>query len=409
MKSKAIFGLLVLSVFSIGFAAVTAQSVQAKKDEVTLCHATSSRTNPYGPKAITVDADSVIKQGHGGHTGNIFDPSDATQENWGDIIPAFDYIDKDGKTQSYPGMNLPAGQAWLDNNCQKPGTPAINYCDTTLVEGSVANWLQKNGINGADCFDSAVDQACGYLNVTITAQPEPGYASRFRAVYTTNGPVASPYENFPATFAEDFNGGSVDVTWFTVGPEKDWLIGTAFPNFWSNVGETIKVNTNCEKESTPAVIKAAVKCVTYQHQAKIELTLTNSGETDGEVSVNGEIVNVPAESSVVSYFDSKTNVKVVDGEEVILEQTLDCTPGQGGGVITPETPKAPEAPETPKTPEAPETPKTPEAPESQKSPESPIVLPNTFGASTPLVSAGALSFASLILVAGTAIKSRLLA
>lgn len=395
MKSKAIFGLFAFAVVSFGFVALTAQTAQADDHKVTICHATNSHKNPYTTNTVSKSSVDELKNkylnGHGDHIGPVWYEGIA-DHSWGDIIPPFVYNKPNGGTTTYPGYNWTAeGQAFYNNNCNELNSTEPNYCDTTQVTGSVASWLTKNSMNGADCFDYAVEQRCGYLNVTITDQPQPGYATSFRAVYTLNGLVASPYTNFPAVFAEDFNGGSVDVTWFTVGPEKDWLIDTTFPNFWSNVGRTITVDTDCEGESTPAVIKAAVKCATYQDQAKIELTLTNRGETAGEVSVNGKIVNVPAESSVVSYFDSKTNVKVVDGEEVILDQTLDCTPGQGGGGTTPETSK------------------TPEVPESPKSPESPIVLPNTFGASTPLVASGALSFASLILVAGTAIKSRLLA
>ena len=439
MKTKAIFGLLALFVAILGFSSATYAAIGLNQGaEVQVGEGWGNVVEAKDLPKHTANAagkTSNIAAGDGWSLDVVIDAS----QNWtvvatGNVpegsFPLFVQKGEGNDTNVYKStitiskdvegnrvINLGSGLGTYSVNevrwgsfVQTTPVPVPDNCDTSKVSGGVASWLEENGINGADCFDYAVEQRCGYLNVSITKQPMPLYAKvPFRAVYTLNGQVASPYSNFPRTFDEDFNGGSVDVTWFTVGPEKDWLIDTTFPNFWSNVGRTITVDTDCKEESTPAAIEAVVKCATYQDQAKIELTLTNSGETAGEVSVNGEIVNVPAKSSVVNYFDSKTNVKVVDGEEVILDQTLDCTPGQGGGGTTPETPKTPETPETPKTTEAPETPKTLEAPESPKSPESPIVLPNTFGASTPLVSAGALSFASLILVAGTAIKSRLLA
>ena len=60
---------------------------------MTFCHRTNSVSNPYN--LITTDADSIIQQGHSGHTGPLF-PAD----NWGDIIPSFDYSDG-----SFPGRD----------------------------------------------------------------------------------------------------------------------------------------------------------------------------------------------------------------------------------------------------------------------------------------------------------------
>src|SRR3954447_26173195 len=72
---------------------------------VSFCHATSSVHNPYN--LITTDADSIIQQGHGSHTGPVY-PTD----NWGDIIPPFDYTG--GR---YPGLNWPDGAAILQGGC----------------------------------------------------------------------------------------------------------------------------------------------------------------------------------------------------------------------------------------------------------------------------------------------------
>ena len=75
---------------------------------MTICHATSSETNPYNQ--ITVDDDSIVKEnGHGGHAD--------------DIIPPFDYVE-DGVTKQYPGKNWDeAGRAIFAKGCEVPPTP----------------------------------------------------------------------------------------------------------------------------------------------------------------------------------------------------------------------------------------------------------------------------------------------
>lgn len=75
------------------------------RGKVTLCHATSSKTNPY--VLITVDRNAVLKKGHGSHTGGLY-----PTKGWGDIIPPFD---------DYAGLNWPGGQAILDSGCSPNG------------------------------------------------------------------------------------------------------------------------------------------------------------------------------------------------------------------------------------------------------------------------------------------------
>jgi uncharacterized repeat protein (TIGR01451 family) len=75
--------------------------------QVTICHATSSETNPY------VQLDVPTKQifGKDGH--------DTHPE---DIIPPFEYVDDDGVTQEYPGKNWPEGVAIWENGCEPTTT-----------------------------------------------------------------------------------------------------------------------------------------------------------------------------------------------------------------------------------------------------------------------------------------------
>jgi hypothetical protein len=110
--------------------------------KVTLCHATNAAENPY--VLITVDPASVFQQGHDQHLGPVFDPAlhSQAERGWGDIIPSFDYAYEHGNASfagTYPGLNVPEGQAILDNGCQLPPPPpqprTTSLTVTKVVEG----------------------------------------------------------------------------------------------------------------------------------------------------------------------------------------------------------------------------------------------------------------------------------
>ena len=107
--------IIVAAVVLLGVAASASTSSSeadaTPNEKVTICHATSSRTNPYN--VITVDASAVDEQnnpdlnGHGDHLGPVFPGA-----RWGDIIPPFG---------DFPGYNWSAaGQAIWNNDCAPP-------------------------------------------------------------------------------------------------------------------------------------------------------------------------------------------------------------------------------------------------------------------------------------------------
>lgn len=88
----------------------TATWASTHATKVTLCHRTNSNTNPY--VQITVDENAVVKQGHDGHDGPVWNSGLKAQHvKWGDIIPPFG---------EYPGKNYPAGKSILDDGCKIP-------------------------------------------------------------------------------------------------------------------------------------------------------------------------------------------------------------------------------------------------------------------------------------------------
>jgi hypothetical protein len=130
----ALFGAL----FAAPAAAQVAPGSTTPQQDITYCHSTSreggggnSLTNPYVEH--TSDANSIIKQGHGNHTGPIFPETDANG-SWGDIIPPFDY---DGG--HFPGLNwTPLGQTVVAAGCLvviEPPNPPDETTTSTAPPG----------------------------------------------------------------------------------------------------------------------------------------------------------------------------------------------------------------------------------------------------------------------------------
>ncbi len=92
----------------------------APAEKVQICHATNSVSNPYIVNSVntsSVDEEgNKFLNGHGDHTGPVFDPADPPA-SWGDIIPPITNPDT-GTT--FPGLNWPAGEAIWTNGCQVP-------------------------------------------------------------------------------------------------------------------------------------------------------------------------------------------------------------------------------------------------------------------------------------------------
>lgn len=128
----------------------------------------------------------------------------------------------------------------------------VDYCDPSQKPGgmSIAEWLAAGQADGADCFNYEVSQSCGMLDVQFTENQTP-YDYSFRYVIGTTTPELVDWEGdgeLPVLFNEDEHGGSVDVTYYVVGPESEYFEGFGVPNIWDGNGTTVTVDTDCEAD-----------------------------------------------------------------------------------------------------------------------------------------------------------------
>ncbi len=160
---------VVAAVALLGVAATTStlsSGVDATPNEkVTICHATSSNTNPY--TVNRVDESSIDEQnnqylnGHGDHLGPIF-----PAPNWGDIIPAF---------RDFPGYNwTDAGRAIWNNGCVPPPVvEQVTPMEPTLVDPTcdAPGDVTINPVTGVVYTETVNDDG----SITVTATADEGY------------------------------------------------------------------------------------------------------------------------------------------------------------------------------------------------------------------------------------------
>lgn len=133
---KTHLAVLTAAVVAVGATVPLVAAQGTPSDKVTICHATASVTNPYtSPEVNTSSVDEVNNKfldGHGDHTGPVFDPAGGKdQPAWGDIIPPFE----SPIGTKFPGYNwTEAGQAIYNNGCQPvipTPTPTPTPTETT--------------------------------------------------------------------------------------------------------------------------------------------------------------------------------------------------------------------------------------------------------------------------------------
>lgn len=123
-------------------------------EKVTICHASSSQTNPYVQEEPNKSADV---SGHDGHTGPVW--FSGITVSWGDIIPPFTYTGG-----SYPGKNWTTeGQAIFNNGCAIPQScdaeeDCPSSCHVDTVEVADGNCGVKQCLGNAPAEEQCPDE-----------------------------------------------------------------------------------------------------------------------------------------------------------------------------------------------------------------------------------------------------------
>lgn len=209
-------------------------------------------------------------------------------------IPLFQYTEYD---------TLPAGIY------PASGTVTIKaFADLGYEITSQDTWTFNFDSNKCDQpFDTEGDpifsDQCGTVNDSYTIEPAQG------VTYRVNGNIV------PASFYPNASG-SIAIT--AEASDANYVLTGVTE--WSHEFST----ASC------AAITATAIC----NREGVIVTLTNEGDTDGSVSVNGDEVTVSGNSSeevIVPLTLWKASVEVYnDNESPLLVSDFDCTPGRGG-------------------------------------------------------------------------------
>jgi|SRR5665647_302080 len=134
-QGRRLFAVSAVAALGLAIGAAPSMATVGDMHSVTFCHRNSDTKDPY-VVGITTDSAAIIgPTGHSGHTGPVFDLTGGkTQPAWGDIIPAFDYVDSNGDPQHYGGLNVDTatGLDFLANGCKLPEGPHLSTL--TLVK-----------------------------------------------------------------------------------------------------------------------------------------------------------------------------------------------------------------------------------------------------------------------------------
>lgn len=286
----------------------TAEAKKAKPPKVTICHRTNAVNNPYVQLTVAQSAvdgvagNSGSKPDHyGEHQGPLVTATaqaQALKDNkikWGDIIPPVPGF--------HDGLNWTTeGQAVYNNGCNPVVT--VDYCDPTQRPRgmSIKQWVP----NDVRCVEPSVTQVCGEVTATITNQTPYNYDvswSEGAPDYNFNTSLTST----PATFPEDYNGGSVEVYYWVVGAEADYVTDRNIPNYWEQNAASVTVDTDCEGEPGRGggMPTEPTKPTTPTAEEVVSLpTTAGSGETAALISLSALSVMTIAGALIRRRFSS---------------------------------------------------------------------------------------------------------
>jgi hypothetical protein len=182
------------AILNRGCTSRTARAAQ----KVRLCHATNSQGNPYVAQEPAIANNGDLNGGHLGHVGPVF-PAD----DWGDIIPPYEYVDKNGETQVFPGYNWSEeGQATWQHGCEAPPPPTPEPITPIL-----------------ECVEATEDRFLahfGYQNPNPTTVEPPSSLNFFQPAPANRGqPTAFASGRVEDAFQVEWDGGA--LRWSVTG------------------------------------------------------------------------------------------------------------------------------------------------------------------------------------------------
>jgi hypothetical protein len=161
---------------------------QPAAEKVSYCHRTASVVNPYNLESTAVD--SIVKQGHGSHTGPVF-PEVGPDGKWGDIIPPFDY---DNGTKHFPGLNWPAGASVIAAGCAFHETiepPPEETTTTTVAATSTTTPATTTTVAPTTTTKPATTTTPGQTTTTALGAGSGSTTTIPGVTTTTTGPTVS--------------------------------------------------------------------------------------------------------------------------------------------------------------------------------------------------------------------------
>jgi uncharacterized repeat protein (TIGR01451 family) len=292
----------------------TAQAVgtPGQEDKITICHATASHSNPY---VVNQPDRSGDLDGHDNHNGPVW--FEGITEDWGDIIPPFDY----GDGLHYDGKNWTAeGQAILDNGCVMPSPPQP---DTgTLV-------VQKI-VSGGNAVASDFSLHVMSSSTDVSGSPQPGSGT------------GTSYTLTAGTYTISESGGPGD---FDAAFSSECSSGTVTVIAGQSVTCTVTNTFNPPDENSIDI--ALTKTVDNNNPSESDnITYTIVAVNNGPHSASSVVVNdlLPSSLTFVSSvagqgsFDSNTGVwtigSLANGASANLTIIATVNTGTGGTTIT---------------------------------------------------------------------------
>lgn len=191
-------------------------AVAKPQDKVTICHATSSVTNPYVQN--TVNENAIVKpngetKGHGEHAGPVY-----PEPGWGDIIPSFQYTNDHGGTSTYPGLHWDTdGQAVWNGGClvvptEPPPEPEVTTTTsgaTTTTSGSTTTTTSGSTTTTHGSTTSTSSSTTTSSSPSSTTAPTHPGGGTTTTLPPTTTPTTAPPSELPPPITDP--GGGVEI------------------------------------------------------------------------------------------------------------------------------------------------------------------------------------------------------